>query len=138
MRFGKIVAGVLLKHGVEVRAAEAEGADAGHTRLGTAVNPRPRLGIEEEGTLLEVRLAVGVFDEQRRQYLVMQRQSRVDKSGEAGGAFGVTDHRLNGADNARSRRRTGLTEDLSERCHLRLIADHRTRTVRLDKLDTGR
>ena len=80
MRLGEIVAGVLFEDGVEVGAAEAEGADAGDAWLRAAVDPRPRLGVEVKRTVLEFRLAVGLLDQERRQHLVMQGQRRVDQA----------------------------------------------------------
>ena len=96
----EVVAGVLLEHGVEVRAAEAEGADPGGPRVVGPVDPRPGLGVQVERAAVEVRLRVRRLDQRRRQHLVVQGERRLDEPGQPGGALAVADHRL---DRARGR-----------------------------------
>ena len=127
------IARVLRQDGVEVRAAEAEGADPRVAGVIGAVDPRPRLGVQVQGTALEVPLGVRRLDQRRRQHPVVQGQRRLDQPGDARGTLGVADHGLDRADRARLRPRPRLADELDQRLGLGLVADHRAGAVGLDQ-----
>ncbi len=132
---GRLVAAVVgRQHGVEVRAAEAEGADRRRRRSsptqGRAASPNTN-GL----VLAVVRLVRLVEVERRRQHAVVQGVGGLDQPGDAGGALGVADLRLDRAERGRARRRAALGEHLGERGQLGAVADDRAGAVRLDQAD---
>ena len=65
---------VLLEHGVEVGAAEAEGAHAGPADARRRHVPLPQLGVDREGHTAEVDVGVGAVEvDARRQHLLVER-----------------------------------------------------------------
>ena len=95
-------------------------------------------GVEEKRAGLEIRLAIGFLDKKGRQHFMVQRQRGVDQPSQTGGALSMTDHRLNGADNAGSRRRACFAQNSTDRSNFSLIADHGSGAVCFDKLDPRR
>ena len=136
---GHDLVGVLLQHGVEVRAAEAECRDAGAPRVSCGRSqPGAQLAVHVEGAVVETRPGVRLLDVQRRrQDLVVQRQGDLGHSRDTGGALGVTDHRLDRADGARLPRRACGLEHPLERRHLRLVPGDGAGAVRFDQPDAG-
>ncbi|KGD23806.1 hypothetical protein DO70_4697 [Burkholderia pseudomallei] len=138
-RFARAHARRLLQHHVDVRAADAERADA---RAARRRRSRPRAGFahDAERRLVEAdsrvrRLAVDA----RRNRFAMQRENRLDEPRDAGRRVEMADVALDRADPApavRQRARRGrLGEGLRERAHLDRIAERRARAVRFDVAD---
>ena len=123
---------------MEVRAAEAEGADPRIAGVIGAVDPRPRLGVQVQDTLLEVPLGVRRLDQGRREHAVVQGQRRLDQPGDPRGTLGVPDHGLDRAHRARLRPRLRLAHELDQRLGLGLVADHGAGPVGLDQPDLSR
>ena len=132
------IARVLRQDGVEVRTAEAEGADPRIAGVMGAVDPRPRLGVQVQDTLLEVPLGVRRLDQGRREHAVVQGQRRLDQPGDARGTLGVPDHGLDRAHRTGLRPRPRLAHELDQRLGLGLVADHGARPVGLDQPDLTR
>ena len=80
---------VLFEHAVEIRSAEAEGADAGAARMGFARQPGAAFGVDVERRRARLDERLGDFD-RRRQNLVVERQRRLDETGRASGCLGMT------------------------------------------------
>ena len=94
-------ADVLLAGHVEVRAAEAERADARAPGVRLAVDPRPRLGVHVERAVREVRGGRGLRDLDRgREHLVVQGHHHLEEPGGARGGLGVADLGLDGPEGA--------------------------------------
>ena len=95
---------VLLQHGVEVRAAESEGAHPGAAHV-LVVVPRSQRGVDEERDLPEADLGIGRLQaEARRDLFVVKRECRLEDTGSAGCALQVADVGLDRAErNARRR-----------------------------------
>ena len=128
---------------VGIRAAHAERAHAGAP--GPAVRrPRPKLGVDEEGTPLEVELGVGLLEVQARwDRLVSEREHGLDQARRAGGGVQVPQVRLDGADRARcDALRSQAPEGLGQSGDLDRIAEVRRGSMALDvadrvRIDTG-
>ncbi len=81
---------VFLQHHVEIRPAEAEGADAGAARLARLHLPGARLRVDEEGAVGEIYLRVGSLEiDRRRQLAGVERQGSLEHAGRPGGALEV-------------------------------------------------
>ena len=128
----------LLEHQVHVGAAEPERADAGAAR--TPVPLPRRLGSRQEerpGSQLELRIFLG-DTRLRRQFSVVERESRLDQTRDAGRGHGVSDVRLDASErraDAAARRPSRLVEELAQRSHLDDVADGRGSSVRLEVTD---
>ncbi len=86
---------VLLDHDVEVGTAEPERGDATATGRERRPLPRPRLGVDLEGDLVERDRRVGrLVIDRRRQDLVVASQDGLEQARGAGRALEVTDLRL--------------------------------------------
>ena len=124
---------VLLEHGVEVRPAEAEGADTGNPRLAVARLPLAQLGVDRERRPVPVDVRVGALEvEARRQDLVVERERRLEQTRRAGRALEVADVRLHGPERDAARRQVGAGEHLAQALDLDHVADARRRPVALD------
>ena len=120
-----------------IRAAEAEGADAGAARL---VGPLPlaQLGVDEERARLEVDLRVGGAEvDARRDALVMQRQRGLDDAGHTGRGVEMADVRLQRADGAVLAPVGVAAIGLGERRDLDGITERRPGAVRLHHADAA-
>jgi hypothetical protein len=121
---------VLFEDGVEVRAAEAEGADAGAARLVTATLPVAQLAVHEERRVGEVRLRVRDLDvEARGDLAVVKRERRLQHAGRAGRALEVTDVRLDRSERDAALRNVERRHDVSQALDLDDVADARGRPV---------
>src|SRR5581483_12085640 len=115
---------MLLEDGVEVRAAETEGADAGPADAAGRFRPVAPFGVDPERRVLEIDGGARPFDPQtRRQDLVVQGQRRLEETGGPGGGLQVPDVRLDGTEGDRGRRRPGGGEDRRQRLDLDRVAD---------------
>ncbi len=125
---------------MEVGPAETEGTDSCASRaVLVGMEPGLCLRAKAERTVPEVEPGIGRLDpDRRRQDVVMQRQGRVDESGESRGALGVTDQRLDGSHDAVARSRAGGLEDLAERVDFDDVSQRRARPVRLHISDGRR
>ena len=129
----------LLEHRVGVDAAEAERVDAGAPRLGAAMDPGPRLGVDVERRSLEAELRIRLLAAQRRrQQPVVKCERGLDQAGDAGGGDRVTDHRLDRPQGAPRQLAVALPEHPRQRLHLDHVPDRRARAVRLDQPDAVR
>ena len=82
--------------------------------VGVGMKPGLSLGAEPERAVVQVELGVGGLDaDRRRQDLVIERQRGVDQPGQAGGALGVADQRLDRAHDAVALVRPGFPEELA-------------------------
>ena len=130
---GHVTGHVLLEHGVEVGAAEPEGAHAGGADAVGGRIPRTQLGVDGERGRSPVDVGVELLDvEAGRQLLVVDRHHRLEEAGGSGGGLQVADVRLGRADRHRSRAEVGAAERLADARHLDDVADARRRAVALD------
>ncbi len=136
-----IAAVIFLEDGVEVGAAETEGADAAAPRLvRRARQPGARARVDVEWRLREIDARAGLVDAERRgQYAMLQRQRRFHQSREFGGHLGVADHRFDRADRAGTGAlRRPSPRDLGHRLDLAFVADGGAGAMRLDERDARR
>ena len=124
---------VLLDDRVEVRAPEAEGADAGATH---AVGPRGELAqrrVHAEGARVPVHVGVGVDEVQARdEHLVVERADGLEEAGGSGRCLEVPDVGLHRAEPDRCGLGAGFDEDLVEGGQLSSVADACRRAVGLN------
>ncbi len=139
-RFRGQIPFVGFQDGMKVRPAESEGADAGPPGLvGVGMEPGTRPGADLERPVGQVGPWVGRLDtDGRREDLVMERQRSIDQPGQARGALGMADHRLDRADRDRTGRRARLAIDARDRVDLDNVADRRAGPVGLDVADGRR
>ena len=134
------VACVLLQRHVEIRPAEAEGADRGAPWMLRAPDPRPRDWIQVEGTALEPQLRVGSSDLQGGwQHLVMDGHHGLEEAGGAGRCLGMTDLGLDRSKGAPlSILSAALVEYRLQTFELGGVAGFGPGAVSLDQLDCSR
>ena len=129
---------VAAQHRVEVRAAEAEGADAG-VALAGGRGPRAALLIEEEGAGRGVPAGVRDIDWPRRgSHAGVQGVGGFDESGDPGRALRMADLGLDGPQPAAPRLGAGLREDIAEDREFGAVAHDGPRAVRLHQPDGRR
>ncbi len=134
-RLGRpVVAG---QDGVEVGAAEAEGAHAGVALTGRR-RPRTGAGRELEGARGRVPVGVGLGEVERpRTDPGVQGQGGLDQPGQPRRALGVPDLRLHRAEDGRAGCGPRGHEHLGEGGQLGAVADHGAGAVGLDQSDLG-
>ena len=93
------LAGIFLQRDVEVRAAEAEGADRGAAWMGLVPDPGAQLPVHIERRASQRRRRLIDLD-RRRQGLAGKRHDRLDQAGRSGGRLGMADLGLHRADGA--------------------------------------
>ena len=131
---------MLLEQAVKIAAAEAERADPGAARVLGPRQPGAGLDVDVKGAVrgADERLRLADLDG-RRQHLVVQREGRLDESGDPGGGLGVADLALDRADRAPAAPLAlGLVKDRREAAQLGRVADLGAGAVGLDQLDRGR
>ncbi len=125
------------EHRVEVGATEAEGADARESLGGRRV-PGPGFGVEEEGALVAVPVAVGLVElAGGGADAAVQRPGDLDDPGQAGGALGVADLGLDRAQGAGAGGGARLGEHLGQCGQLGAVAHDGPGAVGLDQPDLG-
>ena len=130
-----VAAAVLLEHGVEVRATEAEGRHGAAARVIGAAQPGPRLVEQIGGRILGGDGVDRVLDaDMRRQHAVMQRQGHLDEAADAGGALGMTENRLDRAQRHALGRCAVVAPAARDGLRLGAVAHRRAGAVRLDQL----
>ena len=128
---------VLFHHQMEVRAAEAVGADAGAAGGTVARCPFAGFVDQVEGRVGEVNVGVGrVGVERRRQDFVVQRQGRLQQAGRARPGLQVADVALGRAEADAAARRAA--EGRGQALHLDHVADAGAGAVGLDQGGRGR
>ncbi len=129
---------VRAEHHMEVGAAEAERTDTGEPLRGRS-RPGPGPGVEDERAALLVPGGVGVLQMQGgRPDAGVQRQGRLDQSGQPGGTLGVPYLRLDRTEHTAPRLGPCLAEHLAQDGQFGPVADHGPGAVRLDETDIGR
>lgn len=131
-----VAVAVLLEHGVEVGAAEAErGERRPALRALRVADPRPGPGVDVEGAVRAEGRVGPVHIDGGRQHLVVQGEGELDHRGRAGRRLGVTDLGLHAADGGVAPLAAVLGDHLGERAQLGRVADRRAGAVRLEQLD---
>ncbi len=97
---------VFFEEAVEVAAAEAEGADAGASRVVGAWEPGAFFGVDVECGVTRLDGVEGLIDfDGGWEDFVVECESGFDEACDTGGGLGVSDHGFDGAERAPGRRR---------------------------------
>ena len=134
---------ILLEHGVEIGAAEPEGAHSrtAHTTLGCG--PLAKFGVHPERDVVPVHVFVGLVEMQAgRQHLLVEAEHRLEQARGSGRALEVADVGLDRPQRDRAVRRTRLAEYIGQAGELGCIADAGGCAMCLDaggqrRIDTG-
>ncbi|PRP91930.1 hypothetical protein ENSA5_52150 [Enhygromyxa salina] len=129
---------VLLEQEVKVGPAEAKRAHARAPRVLGPADPRPRLGVEVKGRVVDLERGVGPLDLDRgRQDLVVQRHHGLEQPGGPSRGLGVADLRLDRAQRAPLRALAG-PKGLLQALKLGRVAGLGPGPVGLDQFDGPR
>ena len=130
---GQPARNVLLEHGVEVGAAEAECADTGATYAARRFHPVGEFGGDVERRVFEVDVRVFLLAiETRWQNLLVERQGRLQDAGRAGCALEMANVRFYGTKCDAVRFRARAREHVGQAFYLDDVPHARRRAVALD------
>ncbi len=131
-----LVVAVFLQQAVEVAAAEAEGTDPGAAGMGVIADPGAFARIDVERVVVRFGGLDGLVDlDGWGERLVVQRQSRLDQAGGAGGGLRVADLGFDRTERAPGAAFPGFAIDFLQCVDLHGVADSGARAVRLNHFD---